>query len=515
MSRIKKFTRSLFSGYLMLGANTFYTLASVPLVLHYLSKPEVGLWALVSQIGGYITLIDLGMSASVGRILIDHKDDRSNGAYGSVIKTGALVGCIQGILIIFLGVTLSLLVGSWLGVPRELQAKFTRLMAGQSVLLGISFSTRIFGNLLIAHQRLDVGNYSSAIFFFLNLAAMWLGFIGGLGLYSFLIGQAVMTFGVIIASIAGCVRLEFLPCGNEWGKMTAARFKELFKFGNDIFIYTLGSQLINASQTILLTRLLGLDTAAVWSICTRTYNMLTLIIFRIFDYSAPALGEMIVRGEKELLARRFKQLVVFSLAIAVAAGGMFALCNSAFIAVWSSHKIFWPPVNDLLLAAWLVICVNMRIHTGLVGQTKKFYFMRYIFFIEGLTFFGVTLLFYRFGGVTAMLSASIICTLSFSLPYGLFRTRKYFGLDWWELLAWHKSAFIFACWLVPVGALTWWLTHNLSAILRLVIDGAVFGLWTICAFLRYGLSRTLQMEMIRRSPTQIKAVLMRIALETK
>src|ERR1700722_3056731 len=95
MSRLKKFTRSLLSGYIALGANIVYTLASVPLALHYLGKPEFGLWALVTQLAGYIALIDLSMSASVGRILIDHKDDRQNGAYGSVIKTGVLVGLVQ------------------------------------------------------------------------------------------------------------------------------------------------------------------------------------------------------------------------------------------------------------------------------------------------------------------------------------------------------------------------------------------------------------------------------------
>jgi O-antigen/teichoic acid export membrane protein len=61
MSRLKKFIHSLLSGYVAPGANIFYTLASVPPVLHYLGKLEFGLWALVTQVGGYIALIDLGM----------------------------------------------------------------------------------------------------------------------------------------------------------------------------------------------------------------------------------------------------------------------------------------------------------------------------------------------------------------------------------------------------------------------------------------------------------------------
>ena len=64
MSRIKRFAHSLVSGYVFLGANALYTLASVPLALHYLSKPEFGLWAVATQIAGYLMLIDFGLGTS-------------------------------------------------------------------------------------------------------------------------------------------------------------------------------------------------------------------------------------------------------------------------------------------------------------------------------------------------------------------------------------------------------------------------------------------------------------------
>ena len=91
--------------------------------------------------------------------MIDHKDDRQNGAYGGVIKTGALVGVVQGAIIVLVGVVLSTLAGSLLHVPADLRGEFVWLMIGQSVLLGLTFATRIFSHLLQAHQRLDVSNH--------------------------------------------------------------------------------------------------------------------------------------------------------------------------------------------------------------------------------------------------------------------------------------------------------------------------------------------------------------------
>src|SRR5579872_6699781 len=91
MSRFRRIVHGVVSGYASLVAATVYALASIPLALHYLSKEQFGLWALMSTIGGYLSLVDFGMSGSVARLLIDHKDDRQGGTYGSLIQTGALV----------------------------------------------------------------------------------------------------------------------------------------------------------------------------------------------------------------------------------------------------------------------------------------------------------------------------------------------------------------------------------------------------------------------------------------
>jgi len=74
MSRLRRAVHGVASGYVLLAATAVYSLASVPLALHYLSKERFALWALMSSIGNYLGLIDLGMSSSVARLLIDHKD---------------------------------------------------------------------------------------------------------------------------------------------------------------------------------------------------------------------------------------------------------------------------------------------------------------------------------------------------------------------------------------------------------------------------------------------------------
>src|SRR4051794_14991042 len=159
MSRFKRFTHSLASGYLLLGANIFYTLAQVPLALHYLTKEEFGLWALALQISGYLQLIDMGMASSISRSLIDHKDKPETGVYGSIIKTGVLVLLAQGLILVLGGLILGLFLPGLLRVPKPHHQSFGLLVIGQCGVLGIIFVTRIFTHILHAHQRYDASNY--------------------------------------------------------------------------------------------------------------------------------------------------------------------------------------------------------------------------------------------------------------------------------------------------------------------------------------------------------------------
>ena len=507
MSRVKRFTHSLLAGYVQLGANTLYTLASIPLALHYLSKPEFGLWAVATQIAGYIALVDAGMSNAAVRILIDHKDDRVSGAYGGVIKTSLLVGMVQGGLILLLGMLLALVGGALLYVPVDLRQPFTWLLMVLSLLTSISFTLRIFTNLLLAHQRFDIPNYAQTVLFGLALLGMWRGFVSGLGVFSLLIAQAVLVLGAALINLISCIWLQLLPGPQQWGRATWAQFKELFAFGRDVFAMGVGWQFINTSQTILLTRFLGLDVAAVWSVCTRTYTVLTIVVWRILDYAEPVLAEMMVRGERDRLLHRFKEVAALAASLAALVGVMFTICNGPFVQLWTSGKIHWSPVNDLLLAAWFFFFTISRTHSAFAVQTKQFGFLRFVFLVEGSVFVVLNLLFLRWGGVTLMLVCSILCTLSFSLPYDLWRTVGYFSLRKRELAGWYRPTWQLAWRLVPVAAVVWWLARNWSFKWQLAADAVIPGILGAIALFRYGLTKSLQTEIIGRTPAWAKSAL--------
>ena len=233
------------------------------------------------------------------------------------------------------------------------------------------------------------------------------------------------------------------------------------------------------------------------------------MISRIFDYSSSALAEMMVRGEREQLLKRFREITVLSINLAVVAAALFAVGNGPFVQVWTKGRVEWPPMNDLLLAGWMVICISVRLHSGLIGQAKDFRLLRYLYFIEGLAFVGLFALLHRFGGTTIMLVLSIVCSLSFTFPYGLWRSCKYFQISWRDLAAWHRSTLALTGTVVPAALVVWWCCRNLLPLQRILVESGFLGPWTALMFLRYGLGTSLRGEACRRAPAWARPILVR------
>jgi O-antigen/teichoic acid export membrane protein len=229
-----------------------------------------------------------------------------------------------------------------------------------------------------------------------------------------------------------------------------------------------------------------------------------MLLWRILEYANPVIAEMMVRNEKARLLNRFKELAILSASLSILAATLFGMCNVAFVHVWTHGKIQWSALNDWLLALWLVLSTVMRTHIMLAGATKRFGFLRYVFLLEGLLFIGLNMLLIHFGGMTLMLGLSIFCTLLFTLPYGMYRTRHYFGLNWNELLDWYKPPMKLALFLVPPALLFWFFSRQLGASLSLIANCVVIGLVGTILMLRYGMSNSILQELRKRVPQHMR-----------
>jgi O-antigen/teichoic acid export membrane protein len=512
MSRLKRVAHSVASGYIVLGVTAIYALASLPLALHYLSKERFGLWSLMASISQYLSLIDFGMSGAVARLVVDHKDDRKGGTYGSLLKTGWLVLSVQGVIIFLVGLGIAPMVADMLAIESRFHTEFIQLMRWQSTALALTFVTRIFSQVLQAHQRIDITNYTSIGTLALNFSLQWVFFHAGQGVFSLAWATMISAFCAAMVAAAFCWYLKFFPESDAWGHVSLVLFKELFAYGKDMFLVAVGTLLIMASQTMIITRQMGLVASGAWFAATRTFTLVSQAIWRFSDYSAPAFSEMMVRKEERLLRARYQAVVILTASAAGFAAVTFALCNSLFVIVYTTHSgnpISWPPANDVLLGIWMIVMAVLHCHNCFVLVTKQIGFMRYVYFVEGLVFVTAGLLTAKTGGLPALIICSIVCSLLFSGAYGVWRISRYFQTSIKEVaLLWIAPMMRLLLWFIPVAILTWWGTRQiLEPAARLGVHVVVCSSVGLYLFLRFGLPGSVQTEILQRSPKRISPFL--------
>ncbi|MGA2604769.1 MAG: oligosaccharide flippase family protein [Verrucomicrobiia bacterium] len=512
MSRMHRFLRTLVSSYLSFAASSVYTLVSVPLALHFLSRAEFGLWALMAQIAGYLALADVGMSSSTARFLIDHKDHPEDGQYGSVLLTGQLVLFVQGLIIVLGGCLLSPLLAELLNIPPALRHSFVVLTCWQSAFLGATMTTKTLSHMLYAHQRLDVVNYSQPLGYVLMTVVLWISLRRGAAVYSVIWANAAGWLVGTTVLVVACLKLRLFPPQGAWGHASVARFKQMFGFGKDMFLISLGEQLISASQTILISRGLGLEMVAIWSVGIKVFSMVRLVTSRILDSSIPPLAEMLVRKEHAQLRERFKAVTVVSALIGSLAAALIVACNTPFVTFWTHGRITWTTGKDVLLGVWLMVLAVRHCHADLVGVTKDIRFMRFIFLLEGLVFVVLASFAERWAGLAGLIGSSIACTVGISGLYGMWRSGEYFGVSLWEVAwNWLKPLRRALLVLVPLVIAVYVPTEPLTEWARILLRGVLLGSLGTCLLLRYGLPIELKRELVQRLPQYVGLWVCRVA----
>jgi O-antigen/teichoic acid export membrane protein len=425
--RSKQFLLGLLTGYGSILASIIFNVASVPLALHYLDKGRFGLWALALQIMGYLMLLDLGMATAVYRFLANHKDDVNGREYGTYLATGYAVFVTQGAMIAIIGSAFSMLAPVLFKIPSEYATEFTSLLALQSILTGFRIALHSVGSPLWAFQRLEIVNLCGSAGLLLSLPLMWLGLHLGWGIYSLPLANIPSTLLGAIVRNRTCRVNGYYPNYKKWFKPHWSTFKEIFSYGKDVLGVTLGSQLINASQIMIISRVLGLDAAATYSIGTKVATMGQQLFHKVVESAAPGLTEMFVRGERAAFIKSYWDAINVTLALATVGCIALTAANSSFISIWTNGTIQWNRFDDMMLALMLCVTSLSKNFVGLFGIIGNLKPVRILYLLEGILFIPIAIVLTKHYGISGVLMASLVAHLILTFPCSVKRALCVLG----------------------------------------------------------------------------------------
>jgi O-antigen/teichoic acid export membrane protein len=412
---------------------------------------QFGLLVLLLQVGAYFTLVEIGISSAAARILIDYKDSPDSGAYGSVILTGFGVLALQGAIIISFGIFASPWIVNFIGVPAALAEEAALLLRWLAITSAVSLTFRMYGSVLYAHKHLDLIHAFTGGNMLFSVSLLWFILASGGGLSGLIwLFIAQTTLAILLPALA-CKWLRLLPTRGCWGKPTLQRLRELIGFGKDIFLINVGTQVLEASQLIIVTRTMGLTAAAIWSVSTKLFVLVYQLVTKIEGTAIVFFAEMMVRDEKTRLALRFRQVYQLTAGVAIVSLSVMVAVNRAFVTAWADASLAWPIVLSAMFAGLVFLNALTKCCGDLIVFTKQLGLYRYVYLIEAGMFLFSAVWLGSSLGFYGIIGPSLLCLLLFRATYTTLRMADYFQLPaitfWWT---WLKGPILAATVLAPI-----------------------------------------------------------------
>ncbi len=207
------------------------------------------------------------------------------------------------------------------------------------------------------------------------------------------------------------------------------RFVEMFRFAKNIFIVNVSNQVLEASHLIIVTRAMGLQAAAVWSVSTKLFTLIYQIIIKIEGTAVVFFAEMMARNETDKLAERYRQVYKLTAGVAIVLASGAAALNTSFVSIWTEPSLAWPLHVSLLFAFFVFSSAVIRCNSDLIIFSKRILTFKYVYLAEAITFVALALWLAALGGFVGILMAGLICLFAFRGIYTSWRVARYFGVS--------------------------------------------------------------------------------------
>lgn len=346
--------RAATSSYLGSLSAAITGLLSIKLATHFLTQEEFGLWSFTMQTVGYFMLMDLGVSSSITRLLGDPLASGDSGKINSWFTLSLVILTCQAMAILGTGLIMRPYVLHWFEIPEHLVGKASELWLAFLLIQAIGLIFKLSFAILHAQNRVywtnnlqSIGSWVGLGMFFLMASQGW-----GVLAYAWSSGMTML-----FVSLGGVCAVHRGGLGFKLSLAGVTRFEvwKLFSFASSLFILSLASQVYFASQGLVATKMLGLESAAVLAVTGRASAIAMQMIWKPLDAFNPRWQVSYCAGELQRVTREFGLMTRFTILLAVVAAIFVALVNEPFVLWWTKPDYFGGLTFSLLLCLFMVI----------------------------------------------------------------------------------------------------------------------------------------------------------------
>jgi O-antigen/teichoic acid export membrane protein len=291
---------SNWAGYLINAIVAFFI---TPLVVHSLGNAGYGVWALISQLVGYMGVLDFGVRNAICRFIAHHHALDEHDRIDQVLSTALAYFLIPSGLAVAGGAVIATYFDRWFNIPPDqLFAGRVAVILASLTVAGV-FIAAVFNTTLAAISRYDYLNLSNTICCLARAALLWY-FIGGEN--GSVIAVAAIHLGLQIVSIIlgyALVRhqLPFLRIARRFFDL--GTMVHMIRFSSVIFVLTMANYARAGVQTVIIGFFLGPVAVGYYAVGALVPDQLRAALGGLIMVYVPLATQMNALEKRESLRR--------------------------------------------------------------------------------------------------------------------------------------------------------------------------------------------------------------------
>jgi O-antigen/teichoic acid export membrane protein len=396
-------------------------LLSIPVAVAYLGKEEIGLWAAVNAMIGYLIWMDLGIGVAAGRMLapsITARDQEEINRWWSVIQVSLWV---LGIIVMVLALLCTPIFMYVFRIPSHLQKDAWILLIGCAVISGINFPLRAIPGFLTAEDRFHWVPVCQGLLPWTQLGGFYFMLRMGHGLTSYVWGTAASQLFVFLF-YQGLVATSSQRPKISLQGISLQRIRSLLSLSVNLSALGLANSLLQSIPTMILSRHGGLASIPIYTFTSRAPLMASGLVGRNLHAFYPTLLRLHVSGDHAGFIRRFKFSAELTLALGTIAAGLLLALNKSIVCLLAGPGFFagfsataWFALGAFVTPMAATAASLLQI-SGKMGKTILFTVLNLV-----AVYFVSTFCYQRFGipGLAAIFSLQVLAYSSYAFHRGV------------------------------------------------------------------------------------------------
>lgn len=343
-------SRNAAASYAAFASTFLWGFACIPVAVKHLSTEEIGLWAVVQTLLGYLVWVDLGVGPATGRLLADpvvKRDQAELNRWWSVMTSTLWV---QGIVVALLGAAAAPLLPGLLRIPTGLHDQARFLILSGALITGAAFPMRGAAGLLTAQNRFYWCPMIQAV-------SPWIHFVVFLALLKSGFGLRAYIGALAVSQVATWwfyrVLIRRGPDRPRWDAsgVTSERVRRLFAFSGNIAVSGIVESLLQTLPQMVIARMSGVAAVPMYNFSSKGPLLGGQLVVRCLQSFYPGLQHLYVAGESEAFKARHRHAGMLTVAVSLlAAAGVIAL-NPVIVGLLAGNRFYAGPAANLWFAA--------------------------------------------------------------------------------------------------------------------------------------------------------------------